>query len=73
MAMVAAAVANKGKLMKPQIWNRVIDPDGRVVDRLDPRAGRNGQRRAALDVDTSIEFIGISAHECAVRGDVCIK
>jgi peptidoglycan glycosyltransferase len=36
MAMVAAAVANGGKLMKPQIWNRVIDPDGRVVERLDP-------------------------------------
>jgi len=36
MAEVAAAIANGGKLMKPQIWNRVIDPDGRVVDRLDP-------------------------------------
>ena len=36
IAMVASAVANGGKLMKPQIWNRVIDPDGRVVDRLDP-------------------------------------
>jgi len=36
MAMVAAAIANGGKLMKPQIWNRVIDPDGRVVKRLDP-------------------------------------
>lgn len=36
IAMVAAAVANGGKLMKPQIWNRVIDPDGRVVKRLDP-------------------------------------
>ena len=36
MAMVAAAVANGGKLMKPQIWNRVIDPDGRTIDRLDP-------------------------------------
>jgi penicillin-binding protein A len=33
---VAAAIANKGKLMKPQIWKRVIDPDGRVVDKLDP-------------------------------------
>ncbi len=30
MAEVAAAVANGGKLMKPQIWNRVVDPDGRV-------------------------------------------
>jgi peptidoglycan glycosyltransferase len=36
MAQVAAAVANGGKLMKPQIWNRVIDPDGRTTDRLDP-------------------------------------
>jgi peptidoglycan glycosyltransferase len=36
MAEVAAAVANEGKLMKPQIWSRVIDPDGRVIDELDP-------------------------------------
>jgi len=36
IAEVAAAIANGGKLMKPQIWNRVINSDGRVVDRLDP-------------------------------------
>jgi penicillin-binding protein A len=36
IAMVAAAVANHGKLMKPQIWNRVVDSDGRVTKRLDP-------------------------------------
>jgi peptidoglycan glycosyltransferase len=36
MAEVAAAVANRGTLMKPQIWNRVIDPDGRVIDELEP-------------------------------------
>jgi peptidoglycan glycosyltransferase len=36
MAEVAAAVANGGKLMKPQIWSRVIDPDGRVTEKLDP-------------------------------------
>jgi penicillin-binding protein A len=36
MAMVAAAVANGGRLMKPQIWKRVVDPDGRTVDQLDP-------------------------------------
>jgi peptidoglycan glycosyltransferase len=35
-AMVAAAVANKGHEMKPQIWNKVIDPDGRVVESMDP-------------------------------------
>jgi peptidoglycan glycosyltransferase len=36
MAEVAAAVANEGRLMKPQIWSRVVDPDGRVTKRLDP-------------------------------------
>jgi penicillin-binding protein A len=36
MAQVSAAVANGGKLMKPQIWKRVIDPDGRVTEELDP-------------------------------------
>jgi peptidoglycan glycosyltransferase len=36
IAEVAAAIANGGKLMKPQIWKRVIDPDGRVIDKLDP-------------------------------------
>jgi peptidoglycan glycosyltransferase len=36
MTEVAAAIANKGKLMKPQIWKRVINPDGRVVDTLNP-------------------------------------
>jgi penicillin-binding protein A len=36
MAMVASAVANGGKLMKPQIWSRVVDPDGRVTKSLDP-------------------------------------
>ncbi|HET7574250.1 MAG TPA: penicillin-binding protein 2 [Solirubrobacterales bacterium] len=36
MAEVAAAVANGGVLMKPQIWSRVVDPDGRVAKRLDP-------------------------------------
>ena len=35
-AMVAAAVANGGKLMKPQIWNRVINPDGRLLKRMEP-------------------------------------
>jgi len=36
MAEVAAAVANGGTLMKPQIWSRVVDPDGRVTESLDP-------------------------------------
>jgi peptidoglycan glycosyltransferase len=36
MAEVAATVANGGELMRPQIWNRVVDPDGRTVKRMKP-------------------------------------
>lgn len=36
IAEVAAAVANGGRLMKPQIWNRVVDPDGRVTKKMEP-------------------------------------
>ena len=36
MAQVAAAVANGGRLMKPQIWKRVVDPDGRITETMDP-------------------------------------
>jgi peptidoglycan glycosyltransferase len=37
MAEVVAAVANGGELMRPRLWDRVVDPDGRVVDRMDPK------------------------------------
>jgi penicillin-binding protein A len=36
IAMVAAAVANGGRLMKPQIWNRVLDVGGGVAERMEP-------------------------------------
>ncbi len=36
IAMVASAVANHGKLMKPQIWNRVVNADGSVTKRMSP-------------------------------------
>jgi peptidoglycan glycosyltransferase len=34
MAMVAAAVANHGTLMTPHLTDRVVDRDGRVVERI---------------------------------------
>jgi penicillin-binding protein A len=37
MAMVAAAVANGGKLMKPHIGDRIVDRDGRTVNRIEPQ------------------------------------
>jgi peptidoglycan glycosyltransferase len=36
MAMVASAVANGGKLMKPHIVDRVVDRDGRTVRHIGP-------------------------------------
>jgi peptidoglycan glycosyltransferase len=36
MAMVAAAVANRGRLMSPHLTDRVVDPDGRTVERIGP-------------------------------------
>ena len=36
MAEVAAAIANKGRLMKPRLTDRVVDKDGRVVERVKP-------------------------------------
>ena len=38
MAMVAAAVANGGKLMEPHLTDRIVDRDGRTVDTIQPRA-----------------------------------
>jgi penicillin-binding protein A len=37
MAMVASAVANGGKLMKPHIADRIVDRDGRTVNRIEPQ------------------------------------
>jgi penicillin-binding protein A len=36
MAMVAAAVANGGRLMVPRLTDRVVDPDGRTVETIKP-------------------------------------
>ncbi len=36
MAEVAAAVANKGRLMTPHMTARIVDPDGRTVERIPP-------------------------------------
>jgi peptidoglycan glycosyltransferase len=36
MAMVAAAVANGGTLMKPRLTNKIVDQDGRTVETIHP-------------------------------------
>jgi peptidoglycan glycosyltransferase len=37
MAMVASAVANKGRLMQPHFTEKVVAPDGRVRDEVEPK------------------------------------
>ena len=36
MAMVAATVANGGRLMRPTIADRIVDRDGRTLDKIEP-------------------------------------
>ena len=36
MALVAAAVANGGKIMQPTLDDRIVDPDGKVIQKSDP-------------------------------------
>ena len=37
MALVASAIGNQGRLMEPHLVDRVVAPDGRVRDRIQPR------------------------------------
>lgn len=60
MAEVAAAIANRGSLMRPQIWSRVVDPDGRTVESLDP-----AQYSRPIDEEAAAELTG--AMEGVVR------
>ncbi len=36
MALVASAVANKGRLMKPRLVDRIVQKDGRVKEKIEP-------------------------------------
>jgi penicillin-binding protein A len=58
MAQVAAAIANGGRLMKPQIWKRVVDPDGRVTDKLDPSVySEPVSEETAAELTTAMEGV----------------
>ena len=57
-ALVVAAVANRGHEMKPQIWSKVIDPDGRVVESMDPSEyGQPISETTAEELTTAMEGV----------------
>jgi peptidoglycan glycosyltransferase len=47
MAMVVSAVANDGRLMKPHLVDRVIDPDGRVQKTVQPELYRQAMKASS--------------------------
>jgi peptidoglycan glycosyltransferase len=58
MAMVAAAVANDGVLMKPRLGDELIDPDGRVASRLgDQRMTRVMSPQAARAINAMMQQV----------------
>jgi len=57
MAEVAATVANKGELMEPRLWSKVIDPDGRET-KLDPaRQSRVMSENTAAELNTMMQSV----------------
>ena len=73
MAEVAAAVANGGKLMTPHMTDRIVDPDGRTIERVAPRVQSVVMKPAtAAAVTTMMEAVvnegtGTSAQISGVR------
>ena len=54
MAEVAAAVANGGKLMKPHMTDRIVDTDGRTVDRIEPQVQSTVMRSSTASALTAM-------------------
>jgi peptidoglycan glycosyltransferase len=73
MAEVAAAVANRGRLMAPHLTDRIVDPDGRTTERISPRVQSVVMKPStAAAVTTMMEAVvnegtGTSAQIAGVR------
>jgi len=49
MAMVAGAVANRGKLMKPRLTERIVRQDGRIRERVEPEEASEVMKAETAD------------------------
>lgn len=67
MAQVAAAVANRGRLMAPHLTNRIVSPEGQTVQRIEPRVQATVMKPATVLAITGMmeavvrEGTGVSA------------
>jgi penicillin-binding protein A len=57
MAEVASAVANKGELMEPRLWSKVIDPDGRETKLNPARQSRAMSEETAATLNTMMQSV----------------
>ena len=57
MAEVAATVANKGELMEPRLWSKVIDPDGRETKLEPARQSRVMSEQTASELNTMMQSV----------------
>ncbi|HEX7290842.1 MAG TPA: penicillin-binding protein 2 [Conexibacter sp.] len=68
MALVVAAIANDGRLMRPHLVDRVVDPDGRTVDRVEPEvAGTPVSAETARQVNAMMRTVVESGTGTAVQ------
>jgi peptidoglycan glycosyltransferase len=49
MAMVAGAIGNRGRLMRPRLTDRVVGNDGRVKERIEPKLESRVMSEKAAD------------------------
>jgi penicillin-binding protein A len=76
MAMVVAAVANDGVVMRPYVVERVVSPSGKTVTRTKPdKLGRAISKRTANDVTEAMKAVvsGGTATSAQLPGGVAGK
>jgi peptidoglycan glycosyltransferase len=57
MAEVAATVANKGELMEPRLWSKVIQPDGRETNLSPSQQSRVMSEDTASKLNTMMQSV----------------
>jgi len=57
MAEVAATVANKGELMEPRLWSKVIQPDGRETNLSPSHQSRVMSEDTASELNTMMQSV----------------